>query len=151
LNHQLILKNLFERMNKSIIENDNKTLAKLLYVIQSIIQDNSNTNYINFLKQQSKLFENIFNKNISKIVNTISAEIYKSLTNTNLLKEEDFLNDNNNNTNNNIDNNYNNSNTNTNSNNGPSALDAFVNKANKKIAMYNNPNNNNNRNNNDNS
>ena len=60
LNHQLILKNLFERMNKSIIENDNKILAKLLYVIQSIIQDDSNVNYINFLKQQPKLFENIF-------------------------------------------------------------------------------------------
>ena len=34
-------------MNKSVIENDNKMLAKLLYVIQSIIQDSSNTNYIN--------------------------------------------------------------------------------------------------------
>ena len=112
-------------MNKSIIENDNKTLAKLLYVIQSIIQDNTNTNYINFLKQQSRLFENIFNKNISKVVNTISAEIYKTLTNTNLMKEEDFLNDNNNTDNNN---NFNSS-SNTN-NNAPSALDAFVNKAN---------------------
>ena len=95
LNHQLILKNLFERMNKSVIENDFKMLAKLLYVIQSIIQDSSNTNYINFLKQQSRLFENIFNKNINKIINTISSEIYKCLTNTNLMKEEDFLNENN--------------------------------------------------------
>ena len=72
-------------MNKSIIENDNKILAKLLYVIQTIIQDSSNTNYINFLKQQARLFENIFNKNINKIINVISAEIYKSLTNTNLI------------------------------------------------------------------
>ena len=87
LNHQLILRNLFERMNKSILETDNKMLAKLLYVIQAIIQDSSNTNYINFLKQQAKLFENIFNKNINKIINSISAEIYKSLTNTNLMKE----------------------------------------------------------------
>jgi hypothetical protein len=103
LNHQLILRNLFERMNKSILETDNKMLAKLLYVIQAIIQDSSNTNYINFLKQQAKLFENIFNKNINKIVNTISAEIYKTLTNTNLMKEEEFLGDNNN-INNNLDN-----------------------------------------------
>ena len=106
LNHQLILRNLFERMNKTIIENDNKMLAKLLYVIQAIIQDSSNKNYINFLKQQAKLFENIFNKNINKIINTISSEIYKSLTNTNLMKEEDFLNENNN-MNNNMDNNNN--------------------------------------------
>jgi Ca2+-binding EF-hand superfamily protein len=84
LNHQFILRNLFERMNKSIIENDNKTLAKLLYVIQTIIQDNSNVNYINFLKQQSKLFENLFNKNINKVINVVSAEIYKALTNTNV-------------------------------------------------------------------
>ena len=76
-------------MNKSIVENDSKILAKLLYVIQSIIQDNSNTNYITFLKQQYKLFENIFNKNISKIINTISADIYKTLTNTNLMKEDE--------------------------------------------------------------
>ena len=60
-------------MNKSVIENDNKMLAKLLYVMQSIIQDSSNTNYIKFLTQQAKLFENIFNKNINKIINIISA------------------------------------------------------------------------------
>ncbi len=91
-------------MNKSVIENDNKMLAKLLYVIQSIIQDSSNTNYINFLKQQSKLFENIFNKNINKLINNISSEIYKSLTNTNLMNEKDFFNENNNNMRNNMDN-----------------------------------------------
>ncbi len=94
-------------MNKSVIENDNKILGKLLCAIQAIIQDSSNTKYIEFLKQQAKLFENIFNKNISKVVNTVSAEIYKSLTNTNLMKEEDFLNDNNNTDNNNNFNNYN--------------------------------------------
>ena len=60
-------------MNKSVIENDNKMLAKLLYVMQSIIQDSSNTNYIKFLTQQAKLFENIFNKNINKKINTISS------------------------------------------------------------------------------
>ena len=51
MNHQLILKYLFERMNKSVVENDNKTLGKLLYVIQAIIQDSSNTKYISFLKK----------------------------------------------------------------------------------------------------
>ena len=136
MNHQLILKYLFERMNKSVVENDNKTLGKLLYVIQAIIQDSSNTKYISFLKQQAKLFENIFNKNINKMINTTSAEIYKSLTNTNLIKAAEFLNENNNSNSmgNNMENN------NQNSKNGPNPLDAFVNKANQKIAKYNNVN-----------
>ena len=129
LNHQLILKNLFERMNKSVIENDNKILGKLLYVIQAIIQDNSNTKYIEFFKQQAKLFENIFNKNLNKMINVTSAEIYKSLTNTNLIKADEFLNENNNSQNNNS--------ININNNKKPSALDAFINKANQKIAKYN--------------
>ena len=136
MNHQLILKYLFERMNKSGVENDNKTLGKLLYVIQAIIQDSSNTKYISFLKQQAKLFENIFNKNINKMINTTSAEIYKSLTNTNLIKAAEFLNENNNS--NSMGNNMENSNQN--SKNGPNPLDAFVNKANQKIAKYNNVN-----------
>ena len=32
LNHQLILKFLFERMNQSVLENDNKTLGKLYWI-----------------------------------------------------------------------------------------------------------------------
>ena len=139
LNHQLSLKYLFERMNRSVIENDNKILGKLLYVIQAIIQDSSNTKYISFLKQQAKLFENIFNKNINKMINVTSAEIYKSLTNTNLIKADEFLNENNNNINNN---NAENSNNNVNGNNAPNPLDAFINKANQKIAKYNNNSNN---------
>ena len=138
MNHQLILKFLFERMNKSVIENDNKTLGKLLYVIQAIIQDSSNTKYIDFLKQQAKLFENIFNKNINKMINVTSAEIYKSLTNTNLMKAEEFLNENNNTNNNNVENNNNSG-----GKNAPNPLDAFINKANQKIAKFNNNNNNN--------
>lgn len=145
LNHQLILKYLFERMNKSVIENDNKTLGKLLYVIQAIIQDSSNTKYIDFLKQQAKLFENIFNKNINKMINVTSAEIYKSLTNTNLIKAEEFLNENNN-SNNNVENN-----SNSGGNNAPNPLDAFINKANQKIAKFNNNSNNMNNINNENS
>ena len=128
LNHQLILKFLFERMNKSVIEKDNKILGKLLCAIQTIIQDSSNTKYIEFLKQQAKLFENIFNKNINKIINTTSAEIYKSLTNTNLIKADDFLSENNN-SNNNMENNSSN---NPRGNNAPNPLDAFVNKVLKR-------------------
>ena len=139
LNHQLILKYLFERMNKSVLENDNKILGKLLCAIQAIIQDSSNTKYIDFLKQQAKLFENIFNKNINKLINLTSAEIYKSLTNTNLIKADDFLNENNK-SNNNMESNYNN---NSSGNNAPNPLDAFVNKANQKIAKYNTNNQNN--------
>ena len=137
LNHQLILKYLFERMNKSVIENDNKILGKLLCAIQAIIQDSSNTKYIDFLKQQAKLFENIFNKNINKMINITSAEIYKSLTNTNLIKADDFLNDKNK-SNNNIENNNTSNRTN-----APNPLDAFINKANQKIAKYNTPSQNN--------
>jgi hypothetical protein len=140
LNHQFILRNLFERMNKSIIENDNKTLAKLLYVIQTIIQDSSNVNYINFLKQQSKLFENLFNKNINKVINVVSAEIYKALTNTNLMKEEDFLNENNFNNNYNNNNNFNNNFNNNNSfNNNKSAYEKAYNDYNQKNNISNNP------------
>ena len=137
MNHQLILKFLFERMNQSVLENDNKTLGKLLYVIQAIIQDNTNTKYIDFLKQQARLFENIFNKNINKMVNNTSAEIYKSLTNTNLIKAEEFLRENNNNVNNNSE-----KNSNLNENKAPNPLDAFINKANQKISKNNNKNNN---------
>jgi len=126
-------------MNKSVIENDNKTLGKLLCVIQAIIQDSTNTKYIDFLKQQSKLFENIFKKNINKMINVTSAEIYKSLTNTNLIKADEFLNENTNSTNNMNRNNENNKYQN--GNNAPNPLDAFINKANQKIAKYNSPNN----------
>ena len=106
-------------MNQSILENDNKILGKLLCVIQAIIQDSTNTKYIDFLKQQAKLFENIFNKNINKMINVTSAEIYKSLTNTNLIKADEFLNEDNNSQNNNS--------ININNNKKPSALDAFIN------------------------
>ena len=116
-------------MNQSVLENDNKTLGKLLYVIQAIIQDNTNTKYIDFLKQQARLFENIFNKNINKMVNNTSAEIYKSLTNTNLIKAEEFLRENDNNVNNNSE-----KNSNLNENKAPNPLDAFINKANQKIS-----------------
>ena len=109
-------------MNQSILENDNKILGKLLCVIQAIIQDSTNTKYIDFLKQQAKLFENIFNKNINKMINMTSAEIYKSLTNTNLIKAEEFLKETNN-----INNNLENNNINLNGNKAPNPLDAFIN------------------------
>ena len=70
-------------------------LAKLLYVIQAIVQDSTNFTYLSVLKQQSKIFENIFNRNINKMVNTVSGEIYKSLTGTNLFKEDDYWGNNN--------------------------------------------------------
>ncbi len=146
LNHELILRNIFERMNKSVIENDFKTLGKLLYVIQEIIQDSNNVKYINFLKQQAKLFENIFNRNINKMINITSAEIYKSLTNTNLMKADEFLNENNNNLNMNMNNNVDSSSS---GNNAPNPLDAFINKANQKIKKQNMTNNNTGDNNNE--
>lgn len=66
----------------------------MLYVIERILKDNV-SGYLDLIKQNSQLYQDVFNKNYDKKANTLCSSIYSILTgDTLLIKENNMVNSN---------------------------------------------------------
>ena len=52
----------------------------MLYVIDSIVKEKVTVEYINLIKANVKLFEDIFNQNLGRKINQLSSDIHCNLT-----------------------------------------------------------------------